>query len=222
MVTLYYDSDEKNDPKTIAIIHALTKLERKYGYLLQKGWRFICTMKDDCDEKPYYSIDIQSDIGGGDYAEAKMSTLKQFPERVATGGETIEQLCEMLQDVGLGGSAIYDEVSNTEDVSQLYDDDWVILRDSCGIAPCYGGVRIPYEDNIVDGYDVRVENGEICLSFSGATEEQDLFFGLSVFKDLQGLLFDTFKDTSARFDLSGLAEIPAVKLWLDLLDIKEV
>ena len=220
MNILKFVTKDDSDKKTGVILRKLDQMVNDYSYLVPDGWRFILKMHDASEEEPYYHIDIQSNKGGGDYAEAKMFTLEMFG-KAATGGETIEQLREMIDTVGLGDSEVYSEMLDVENVDQLSDECWVLLRDVYNIAPCYGGIRIPYSDLIVEGNNILKENGEIRLAFSGASQEQDLFFALIIFRALKDSFIELYPNIRGWFDLGELKKVPPARMWLDIMGITE-
>lgn len=78
-----------------------------------------------------------------------------------------------------------------------------------------------YEDLIVKDDRITTEKGEIRIAFSGASQEQDLFFALSIFEALNNSFVSLYPNTHGWLNLRKLEEISAVKFWLDLLSIKE-
>lgn len=103
----------------------------------------------------------------------------------------------------------------------MYYQEWEMLRDKYKLAPCYGGIRVYYKDLTVDGDCVNYEAGEIRFAFSGASEEQDIFFGLGVFKELINSFVRIYPDTQGWYDIRELSCVPAVKFWIDILGITE-
>jgi hypothetical protein len=222
MKTIDYDSnaDSKSDEKTAIIWRKLEQLVCDYGYLVPDGWRFILKMQAAGDSVPYYHIDVQGDKGGGNYAEAKMLTLEQFPERAATGGDSIQELLEILHRYNYNGTDRYAQISKLQSTDLLNEDLHLWLRDEVGFTTYYGGIRIPYKDIIVEGGKITEEFGEIRIAFSGASAEQDLFFGLMVFGTLNDSFTGLYPNIQGWLDLRKLQKIPAIKFWLDILGIK--
>lgn len=218
---VYKVTEENADAKTGGILRTIEHLVCKYKYLLPGGWRCIVKMQVAGDAEPFYELDVESNRGGGLYAPAKMSTLEMFPERAATGGDDIRSLSKMLADLGQNGTPWAREIRRLEDVSQMTEVMWIWLRDEMGIAPCYGGLRAPYEDMVVEGSEITTETGEIRIAFSGATEEQDVFFALFILRELNASFVNLYPNVQGWINLRGLAEIPAIRFWLDLLEIEE-
>ena len=227
MKTLNYTAPHANDPasktneKAGVILRELERLVCQYDYLVPNGWRFILEMVSDGEV--YWGIDIQGNKGGGTYAEAKMETLKKFPNYDATGDIPLREILgHFLRNAKLVPS---DGVADAlrcypDDSDMLSESQWEDLR-SNGYAPCHGGIRIPYEDMIADGTEITTETGEIRFAFSGASEEQDVFFALSVFKALNKAFLTLYPNTQGWLDLRKLRAIPEVQFWLDRLEISE-
>ncbi|MCL2038453.1 hypothetical protein FWG86_00920 [Candidatus Saccharibacteria bacterium] len=223
MKTLHYSSEEKNaEAKTGIFLRHLAWLESNFSYLVPRGWRCIIKMQTDGEIDPFWMIDVQSEQGGGSYAEAKMSTLERFLAKAATGGESIADIMRMLEQLKLDNTGLAKLIRELKDPEQMTKDMYEWLRDGAGIAPYYGGVRIMYKDLIVEGTEIRKETGEIRIAFSGASEEQDLFFALSILRELNGSFAKLYPNTQGKLDLSELEKIPAAKLWLDLFKLKGV
>lgn len=215
------DPTSKTNEKTGIVLRELERLVCKYDYLVPNGWRFILEMVSDGEV--YWGIDIQSNKGGGAYAEAKMETLKKFPTYAATGDIPLREIVgHFLRNVRLVPSdGIADALKYyLDDSDMLSESQWEGLCSS-GYAPCHGGIRIPYEDLIVEESEITTETGEIRLAFSGASQEQDIFFALAVFRALNDSFVTLYPNTQGWLNLRRLQEIPEVKFWLDLLQIKE-
>ena len=221
MKILNYTTESNADEKTGVFLRRLERLVCNFAYLVPNGWRCIAKMQAEGDETPFWSIDVQGNRGGGDYAEAKMNTLELFPDRAATGGESVSDLMQMLEKLDQNTTGIAKLIKGLGDLGQMTKEMYEWVRDGAGIAPYYGGIRIPYEDLIVDGDEIKNESGEIRISFSGASEEQDLFFALSVFKAMNDSFVELYPNTQGWLNLRGLEKIPAIKLWIDLLGVKE-
>ncbi len=222
MKILHYIGDDFGscDSKTGSVLRVLEECVCKYAYLVPRGWRFILKAQVIGDVEPYYHLDVQSNRGGGSYAEAKMSTLELFSEKAATGGDDIQTVIEMCEKRGANVSFL-SLIKNLSAISNMTREKSDFMRDQYGIASMWGGVRIPYEDLIVDGNKITTETGEIRIAFSGASQEQDLFFALTIFKALQATFVELYPNIQGWFNLRKLEEIPTVKLWLDLIGIKE-
>ncbi len=220
MKVISYKTESDSDPKTALILRKLEQLVRRHAYITAKGWRFILKMQGHGDLGLFYHIDIQSDKDGGSYAEAKMSTIERFPECAATGEVSFSDVLRMLKP--WSDAEEYQQIIKLENINLLTEDMIIWLRDEVGFTSYQGGIRIPYKAKVIDGCDISEETGEICIAFSGASEEQDLFFALMVFREIQDSFAKLYPDTQIWFDLGGLQKIPAIKFWLDLLGIEEV
>lgn len=221
MKIINYKDEGSSEAKTGLILRELEHLVCKYVYLVPNGWRFIIKMQVNGEAEPYYYLDVQSDKGGGDYAEAKMSTLELFPDRAATGGDSIRDLVNMIASQERTDNDWVKRIFERENVDQLTDETWEWLRDEVKITPCYGGIRIPYKDQIIGESEITDETGEIRIAFSGASQEQDIFFALGVFNALNDSFVRLYPNTQGWLNLSELEEIPAIKFWLDIFQINE-
>lgn len=206
-----------------------------FDYVLPDGWRCIVKVIDNTPfvaDNPSYMellyLDVQSNRGGGTYAEAKMNSMEQYTE-FSSATQPIGVV--RLMDLAVTDGEQCDTFQPVASVDALSDETWEWLRDK-GIAPCYGGITIPYECLVsmpAGGgcnhgeihYEMKKKTGIIRIAFSGASQEQDLFFALSVLRMMIEKADDIFSTAQAWFNLRGLEEIPAIKMWLQLLGIKE-
>lgn len=68
---------------------------------------------------------------------------------------------------------------------------------------------------------MKKKTGVIRIAFSGASQEQDLFFAVSVLRMIIEKAEDNFPTARVKFDLNGLKEFPAIRMWLQLLGVEE-
>jgi hypothetical protein len=219
METIIYKAESGSEAKTGVILRKLEQLVCKYPYLVLSGWRLILKMQVEGESEPYYHIDVQSNKGGGSYAKAKMSTLERHTKHDSTGNDSFCELREIL-----GPWRDRDECKQIfalNNIDALTKDMSIWLRDNVGFTHYYGGIRIPYEDKVVEGDKILTEFGEIRIAFSGASSEQDLFFALMIFRALNNSFVKLYPNTQVWLDLRKLQKVPAVKFWLDLLEIEE-
>lgn len=217
-----HKDDPKSDEKTGVILRKLEQLVCEYDYLVPGGWRFILKMQATGDAEPYYHIDIQSNNGGGSFAEAKMETLEMFTDHAASGLLGYEEIRDII--INCDGSEDEQEllecirIKGVESMNRAQHER---LRDKYGLTVFLGGIRIPYKDLIVEGDKISNESGEIRIAFSGASAEQDLFFALMVFRALNNSFVELYPNTQGWLDLRKLKEVQAANLWINLLDIRE-
>lgn len=201
------------------------KVTNDYGYVLPDGWRLIAKLNSTLGGKaePLLHLDFQ-EKGGGTYAEAKMRTLEAWSGLINTGGDTCDQArarMEQLENI----YHVYDvpelnvirnRLAKLESVAQLNDAEAETLRDKLGYAPYYGGIRIRYDSTDLTANTEDI--GELLIAFSGASQEQDLFFALFTFKRLRDLLHE-HTGVAYNFDLKPLRHVPTANLWLDILGL---
>jgi hypothetical protein len=229
MKILTYVAENESKAKTGVILRKLEQLVRDFHYLLPNGWRFILKMQTAEMTEPYYHIDVQSNNGGGSFAEVKMAMLESQQDMAASGEIDIKRLIDMLnnspddmsEDKKLIKRSIINELIKLSEVSQISKEAWRMIRDHFNITGYHGAVRVPYEDLEVEDDSINYESGEIRISFSGASQEQDILFALWVLKTLNTSFPQLYPNTQGWLNLRKLEKIPAVKLWLDLLEINE-
>lgn len=212
---------------TGGLMRQIASLTSDFEYLLPNGWRAIIEIHSFTEQPTgsEYLLDLQSDIGGGSFAPAKIKTLEIFPSINATGGETIKDLQEMVEEIDRKSGQKH---SQTEMFSELCNlphsgcikgklREW--LRDQCEISPYYGGIRIPFACISADSYPYT---GEVLIAFSGAIEWQDLFFAFTIFRELQKLLNHHFPKNLYTYDLAPLKTLCETSIWINLYGIGSV
>jgi hypothetical protein len=225
MNVLTYKTESNSDEKTGVILRTLERLICEYKYVVPNGWRFIMKMRTTDSTEPYYHLDVQSNRGGGSFAEVKMVTLESH-DIASTGSIDLLRLVEIIEEGYSSDSCdvcqeILGEVRKLENASQMSKQLAEKIRDTCNVTPFHGGIRIPYEDLIINGNETSKETGEILLSFSGASQEQDIFFALSVFRAMNEAFPVLYPNTQGWLNLRELEKIPVVKFWLNALGIEE-
>lgn len=155
-----------------------------------------------------------------------MQTLKEAPLlKFATGGDDLQYVLQTIRNrILLAESCqMYQEISNLSQASELTRRQHEWLRDEVNYTNFYGAVRIPYEEiYVADSSSIGAMNckGEIRISFSGASQEQDVMFALRVLRGMQ-FYHCTQGDVQRWYNLHELRKIPNIKLWLDMLKIDE-
>lgn len=225
----------------------IEKMTNEYADAVADGWRVIiemCSVEEyPHDADRYFYLDVQSDQGGGDYAEAKMSTL-HFSDLAATGLEEPMKFAKWLAnstyifnggDNGDRFERSIDRICELDYIEQMPRDVAEYLRE-LGLTSYKGAIRAPYEISITeDDDDHKSERGEIRIAFSGAEEWQDLFFATSILSCVQRTLesddecliacmqqiepLDDDSSMSIKFDLHGLQDNPQTNMWLKLLKL---
>lgn len=193
-----------------------------WDYLLPRGWKLLVE-DESAGEK--LTLELQSDSGGGSFADVKMQTLKSTPTKCFTGGDSVEHIVRTaMANLPLpGGCLMLDEISSLTRSSDLTRAQHEWLRDRIGYTNFYGAVRVPYEKNFAaatDNRKVTDYNGQLRIAFSGASEEQDVMFALRVLREIQ---FHQcwYEGWSPYYNLRGLYRAPNIHLWLKELKIKE-
>lgn len=176
-------------------------------------------------------LDVQADEGGGSWAQAKIQTLEKCPGWVATHPMEIDELCDTLSFLGfddeaIGGADYYAELT-PEDIKWLVD-----VENGPGLAPGFGGIRIPYRCNFVkkntglarmvevglgenceEQRGMVDESGEVLIAFSGAAAWQDLQFALAVAREMRDH-WDEKKDEFLVMDFDPLKIYPEIEFWM--------
>lgn len=139
----------------------------------------------------------------GSFAKAKMYTLKNWTADAATGDMTIEELLNLIRlaENYDENDPMLQEISQLENASQLLRRHHEWLRDLFSITVFAGGIRVPFTTK--GGF-----KGEIRITFSALTEEQDICMCILILRQLQLILKEILKaqDDWAEYDLSKLKE----------------
>ncbi len=203
---------------------AMTKVEElvcDYRYLLKRGWKTV--IKISGHDGAEVVLVLQSNHGGGSFAEVKMATLENIhTERAATGGDDISDIEKLinehdLQDTELGHEIC--EMLSSDNLSRRHHE-W--LKNNLDYTNFEGAIRMPYQvlSARLNEQDTP-QDGEIRIAFSGATQEQDVMFAMQVTRIIQAALAESFPKEQFWFNLRGLQEIPTTRLWIDLLHMRE-
>lgn len=210
-----------------------------FEYVVPSGWRCIVkvidttpTVEGNPSQTELLYLDVQSNRGGGTYAKAKMRSMEEF-DVFKSATHPLEDGGTLMKVIADAGVKLTEGTPNIAfgDINAINDEAWDWLRDQ-GIAPWYGGISVPYDclASVPAGggcqhgevhYAMKQKTGIIRIAFSGASQEQDLFFATSVLRMMIDKADDNFPTAQAWFNLRGLREIPAIKMWLQLLGIKE-
>ena len=77
---------ENNSKLSTVMLRNIERLVCAYDASVADGWRAIIEMQCNGEDHPYFLLDVQSNRGGGNYAEVKMAMLKRFGDLAATVG----------------------------------------------------------------------------------------------------------------------------------------
>lgn len=212
---------------TGGLMRYIASITSEFEHLLPKGWRTIVKMYDNTNGlgNADYLLDLQSDIGGGSFAPAKIKTLENFTELCATGEDTITDLQEMIKEIdrreGMKHSQtkMFSELCNLPHTACIKGKLREWLRDQCEISPYYGGIRVKFTVTSADSDPCA---RKMLIAFSGAIEWQDLLFTFLIFRELQKLLNRHFPKNLYTYDLAPLKILREARAWIDLFDIKTV
>lgn len=214
---------ELNNPKlNTQIMDSIEYSVCHYRSVLPDGWRCIVKMQDAKDQRPYYTLDLQSDHGGGDYAPIKMQMLEMFPNIAATGGSTLTEFCQFIHEKVPSNVAqpILSKLERIDRLTELNQDYWTMLS-HYGLTHWYGGIRIPYNILTTREQSVKNRQGEIRIAFSGAKEWEDTFFAFRTLRDIQKILKTLWPTDQIWYNLRHLKQDCHLGIWLNLLDIRE-
>lgn len=213
------NSTQNNPVLAAAIQRAARIISREYDLALPKGWQLIVKLKSGEETLVHLHL---SEGEGGSYAKAKMSTLENFPEMPYTGADGTADVLYMLEKLNLDDSENADEICTVESPNLFTKEQREWLRDECEIASMYGGIRIPYEFLInADKEYQSINDGEILIAFSGATQEQDVFFALYVLRAIQHSLAAHESHVLHDYVLSDLHKNCVIGHWLQLMRIHD-
>lgn len=216
------------EPVTGYLMRHIAKLTSEYEHLLPYGWRSIIRIYQyeyEREGRLGYELDLCSNQCKSNSAKTKMETLEKFPELCTTGGETINDVKDMIQRIDQEEGTHF---CQTDQFSQLIDlphpallkdslKEW--LQEQCGISISYGGIRIPFTCLPATPY---ATSGEILITFNGTREWQDSFFAMMIFTCIQNAFRENFRDRCYTYNLEDLKKLCETRFWIDILDIKEV
>lgn len=217
MIILHNENDNRSYYVQLvtAIQRAIIRATSEYGFTVPRGWQLIVKMKSG--ESTFFHLHLQEGAGGS-YAIAKMATLENFPEQPYTGADGRNDLLYMLERLGKKDTGIVNEISSVESPDQLSKVQKEWLRDTCKIASMYGGIRIPYEF-LANADEPHTNTGEILISFSGASQEQDLFFAIWILDSIQHTLAQTQENIQHSYELEDLRRNPIIHHWMKIMRI---
>lgn len=221
------------DLVTAEVLRELKRAVAEFDYLVRGGWRMM--MSDTVWganrglREIGLALDMQSDCGTGSFAEAKMQTLQNFQDMALTRPMekreliyTVERILLARTDLSSDADkAALEMLRECEDVSVIPEEGWKWMRDRLRLAPCYGGIRVPYEQIVLDGKKPRTVGGELKVVFSGASEEQDLMFAFRVLRAVQRACEWNLPARQISYDFGRLRADPVARMWMDLLRIRE-
>lgn len=208
-----------------AIQKTIDATTRRLKVALPRGWRLIvkvaCESGKEAPPHELMYLDVQADEGGGSWAEAKIQTLEKCPGWVATHPMEIEELTKTLGFLGFDNEAIsgakyYVELT-PEDIKWLVD-----VENGPGLAPGFGGIKIPYQCNFVQtdsNGGLVAESGEILIAFSGAAAWQDLQFALVIAREMRSH-WNEKKDEFLTMDFEPLKIYPEIEYWMTNLGLQ--
>lgn len=205
-------------PIITAIQRTTREVTSEYDFLVPRGWQMITKMKSGGETFLHLHL-IEGK--GGSYAEAKMATLENFPQMPYTGADGCGDLLDMLDQLNKNDPTVIAAISSVENPDQLTKAQKEWLRDECKIASMYGGIRMPYEFLINTDKESHTNEGEILIAFSGASQEQDAFFALWIFKAIQKALAKYQNNIQHSYDLSALRQNPVIHHWMKILHIHD-
>ncbi len=217
MNILHYETNNRQYYLSLltTIQRAAKAATSEYDFLVPRGWQLIVKMKSD--EETYFHLHLQEGAGGS-YAAAKMSTLEKFPEQAYTGADATKDILYMLEQLEKDDHDIVDEIVKAESPAHLTKIQREWLRDTCGIASMYGGIRIPYEF-LINADEPQNAEGEILITFSGASQEQDVFFATWLLGAIQETLTRTQENIQHDYDLTELRKNPVINHWLKIMRV---
>lgn len=209
------DSDEL----VFAIQKTISAMTRRLKMALPRGWRLVvkvaCESGKEAPPHELMYLDVQADEGGGSWAEAKIQTLEKCPGWTATHPMEIEEIRNTLDFLGFDDEVISEADCYTdltpEDIKWLVD-----VENGPGLAPGFGGIKIPYQCNFVQTDSNRglvAESGEILIAFSGAAAWQDLQFALAVAREMRDH-WNEKKDEFLTMDFEPLKTYPEIEFWM--------
>lgn len=213
------------------LLQAIDSMTSTYSFLVPNGWRTIIMISPDDihnTENIDYSLDVAADIGGGNYAMAKLSTLVSLGVPY-TGNVTLRQVEAAVEDLANNDSQIEHYKSriagrNYSDPNEFDDELAEWLRDQLIYAPYLGGIAVPMSITWLDDHHkANSTTVKLYIAFSGASQEQDVMFVTNLLKSFQeAFAAENDNVISIRYDIDPLKASPTNRLWLGLLNISTV
>ena len=220
---------KENENLSSNLLYMLSQLAEQHNYALGDGWRAIIELQTVGDAEPFFVIDAAAnELGGGDFAETKMQTLKMFPAMAATGLDTPEEFakrlrCELspLEEEGLDAfAALTEDIRGFARNEHMFGEFNKILRDRLGLTTYRGAIRAPSRVTCTDeNGQLKQYYGEIRVSFSGAKEWQDMFMACQLLGAFQHYVRSAWH-AHVELSLDRLRQDSQYAMWLNLLEMK--
>lgn len=163
------------------------------------------------------------------YAAAKVNQLEEYDVvngAYCTGGETIGDIRRMLSfKAGMDAAKdFYPEYADTVSVAEINDESAKWLRDSYGIAPWYGALKIPYSISVCGKKGVkRTVTGYMVTGFSGCENDQeDLFYNVQLTRMILQAFADNWGQDVIRLDLNKLIANPVLDMVFSWMSVPEI
>ncbi len=208
-----------------ALTERISDLTTEYGYLVEGGWKLVVAERARAalalngSGPERLRFEAEGKYADDGYAEAEIETLKFF------GSDTVTY---PVWDLGARVSLVLDarELEWSKDMQRVIFDcvdatelprnahEW--LKDVCGLAPRYGGLRVLYDEP-----EVSERRGELLIGFSGADSDHNLLFSVGALAAMQEVFAELWPCTRIPCNLEELKEMPTVRLWLDVWGIEE-
>lgn len=225
-------NDVRNQLDSNELVFAIQKtinaMTERLKVALPRGWRLIvkvaCENGKEAPPHELMYLDVQADEGGGSWAAAKIQTLEKCPGWVATHPMEIEELCDTLKFLGFSDCDEAVDLCEANLYAELTPEDikWLVdVENGPGLAPGFGGIRIPYRCNFMQteaSNKLVDESGEVLIAFSGAAAWQDLQFALVVARDMRDH-WDEKKDEFLAMDFDPLKAYPEIEFWMKNLGL---
>ena len=213
------------------LLYTLGRLTEDHAYALSDGWRAIIKIQEADAAEPYFLIDAQSELGGGDFAETKMRMLELYPGMVASGLDVPEEFVKRLEtsldlfteEQREAFTALADNIAAVSRNEHLFGPLNETLRERLGVTTYRGAIRVPYELICGDENGVLGKHyGEIRIAFSGAKEWQDMFFVCQLLDAFQHYARSAWRADQLQLRLGALRQDSQYAMWLNLLKIKNI
>lgn len=216
------------------IARAMSDLEREFGYLLPNGWDAIIEIEEPRPQnrpglRTAFKLHLQSNEGSGAAAIAKLTTMKRN-NCFYSGISSVEEVSDKAYDIATRSYSIAKDSIYVREISAIKQRyakvtqippellDW--MRDELLFTPYLGAMSLIVSGQTFEKSGTTEEDEIVRVSFSGATQEQDVMFATYLLRTtLQGMA-EIATHTLYTFDLEWLMKVPAIRFWLEQLDIK--